>query len=69
MINQYIHQFPWMIIEKLKIVDYLCKQGHKNIAIITAPMNDVSIGKLRFEGYKKALEDNNISLIAILLDL
>lgn len=48
--------------ESYKIVDYLCKQGHKNIAIITAPMNDVSIGKLRFEGYKKALEDNNISL-------
>ncbi|NLP28582.1 MAG: LacI family transcriptional regulator [Clostridia bacterium] len=46
--------------ESYKIVDYLCKQGHKKIAIITAPMADASIGKLRYEGYKKALEDNNI---------
>lgn len=48
--------------ESYKIVDYLCKQGHKKIAILTAPLRDVSIGKLRYEGYKKALEDNNISV-------
>lgn len=46
--------------ESYKMVDYLCSQGHKKIAIITAPMKDMSIGKLRYEGYKKALEDNGI---------
>lgn len=48
--------------ESYKIVDYLCKIGHKKIAIISASMEDVSIGKLRYEGYKKALEDHNIEL-------
>lgn len=47
--------------ESYKIVDYLCKTGHKRIAIITAPLQDKSIGRLRFEGYKKALEDNGIA--------
>lgn len=46
--------------ESYKLVDYLCSLGHKKIAIITAPMDDVSIGKLRFEGYKKALEDRGL---------
>lgn len=55
--------------ESYKIVDYLCKQGHKNIAIITAPMTDVSIGKLRYEGYRKALEDNNIAFNSKLVRL
>ncbi|AOZ93781.1 LacI family DNA-binding transcriptional regulator [Paenibacillus crassostreae] len=48
--------------ESYKIVDYLCNQGHKKIAIIAAPMDDVSIGKLRYDGYKKALEDHGIDL-------
>jgi len=46
--------------ESYKIVDYLCKLGHKRIATISAPPEDESIGKLRLEGYMKALEDNNI---------
>ncbi|GAB6991732.1 LacI family DNA-binding transcriptional regulator [Paenibacillus pini] len=46
--------------ESYKMVDYLCNQGHDKIAIITASMDDVSIGKLRYDGYKKALEDNGI---------
>lgn len=46
--------------ESYKIVDYLCKNGHNKIAVISASMADESIGKLRLEGYKKALEDNNI---------
>lgn len=46
--------------ESYKMVDYLCSQGHKKIAIISAPMEDMSIGKLRHEGYKKALQDNQI---------
>jgi LacI family transcriptional regulator len=48
--------------ESYKIVNYLCSLGHKKIAIISAPMNDESIGQLRFDGYKKALEDNHIKL-------
>lgn len=47
--------------ESYKMVDYLCKNGHRKIAIISASMEDVSIGKLRLEGYKKALSDNNIA--------
>lgn len=47
--------------ESYKMVDYLCKLGHKKIAIISAPPDDESIGKLRFEGYVKALKDNHIT--------
>jgi DNA-binding LacI/PurR family transcriptional regulator len=46
--------------ESYKIVDYLCKLGHKKIAIITPTPMDESIGKLRLQGYFKALEDNKI---------
>ncbi len=46
--------------ESYKMVDYLCNQGHRKIALISASMDDVSIGKLRFEGYKKALADHGI---------
>lgn len=46
--------------ESYKIVDYLCKIGHKRIAIISAPKEDESIGKLRLSGYQKALKDNGI---------
>lgn len=46
--------------ESYKVVDYLCKLGHEKIAIISATEDDESIGKLRFEGYIKALRDNNI---------
>ncbi|MDO4187661.1 MAG: LacI family DNA-binding transcriptional regulator [Lachnospiraceae bacterium] len=46
--------------ESYKIVDYLCKLGHKKILLISADPEDESIGKLRKDGYKKALEDNGI---------
>lgn len=46
--------------ESYKMVDYLCKLGHRRIATISAPPDDESIGKLRLEGYMKALEDNQI---------
>jgi LacI family transcriptional regulator len=58
--------------ESYRMVDYLCKLGHKRIATIAAPPCDESIGQLRLEGYLKALEDNNIpredSLIRYLQD-
>lgn len=48
--------------ESYKLVDYLCKSGHRDIAIICARKNDASVGKLRLEGYKKALKDNGIAV-------
>lgn len=46
--------------ESFKIVDFLCKKGNKKIAIIKALDSDISIGYLRFAGYKKALKENGI---------
>lgn len=46
--------------ESYKIVNYLCSIGHKKVLLISADSEDESIGKLRREGYKKALKDNNI---------
>ncbi len=47
-------------LESYKIVDYLCKLGHKRIATIAAPPMDENIGKLRLKGYKCALKDNGV---------
>jgi LacI family transcriptional regulator len=49
-------------IESYKIVDYLCKLGHKKIAILAACKDDESIGKLRLDGYIDALRENNIDI-------
>lgn len=46
--------------ESYKMVDYLCKLGHRRIAILCATKEDTSIGLPRYEGYLKALEDHNI---------
>ncbi len=46
--------------ESYKIVDYLCRQGHREIAILTAYAHDTSIGKLRLDGYRRALKDHGI---------
>lgn len=48
--------------ESYKVVDYLCKCGHKDIAIVCARKSDASIGMLRLEGYKRALKDNGIEV-------
>lgn len=48
--------------ESYQVVDYLCCLGHRRIAIIKAREDDESIGKLRFLGYKKALQDHGIPL-------
>jgi len=47
--------------ESYKMVDYLCGIGHQKIAIIAASEDDESIGKLRLEGYEKALKKHQIS--------
>lgn len=46
--------------ESYKMTEYLINLGHERIAIITAPKEDKSIGKLRLMGYQKALQDHNI---------
>ena len=46
--------------ESYKIANYLCKMGHTKIAIVTAAMDDESIGNLRLNGYLNALMDNGI---------
>lgn len=46
--------------ESCKMVEYLCGQGHKRIAIIASDEKDENIGKMRLEGYKAALRANNI---------
>lgn len=47
--------------ESYKIVDYLCKLGHKKIAMLAAMHNDESVGKFRIQGYKDALQENGIA--------
>lgn len=46
--------------ESYKAVDYLCKKGHKKIAIIAGRKTDYAVGGLRLKGYKRALSDNGI---------
>lgn len=46
--------------ESYKMVDYLCRLGHRRIGILAATPDDESIGKLRLEGYKKALMNHRI---------
>ena len=46
--------------ESYRLIDYLCRMGHKKIAIITAYAHDTSIGKLRLDGYRRALADYGI---------
>ena len=53
--------------ESYRAVDYLCKKGHKKIAIITGKENDYGVGKLRLEGYKRALSDNGIAYNPVLV--
>ncbi len=46
--------------ESQKIMDYLIKLGHEEIAILAAEPGDMSIGKLRLEGYLEALKKKEI---------
>ncbi|WP_432405132.1 LacI family DNA-binding transcriptional regulator [Wukongibacter sp. M2B1] len=51
--------FSSVIIENEKAafdaVEYLCRLGHKKIGIIATGQEDRCVGRLRFEGYKRAL--------------
>ncbi len=46
--------------ESYKIVDYLCRAGHRRIAFFAASREDRSIGALRLSGYRAALSDNGL---------
>ncbi|WP_296112782.1 LacI family DNA-binding transcriptional regulator [uncultured Anaerococcus sp.] len=46
--------------EAYKMTSYLTGLGHRKIALIAAREDDLSIGNLRLEGYKKALADSGI---------
>lgn len=48
--------------ESYKMVDYLYSLGHRKIAILAAGREDSSIGRLRLEGYQKALRDHGIAV-------
>lgn len=48
--------------ESYKIVDYLCKSGHKRIAMFAAGMDDKSISYQRLEGYKQALKAHGLQI-------
>lgn len=43
-------------------IEHLISKGHKKIAILLGDENDKGIGKDRFEGYLRALSDNDIKL-------
>ena len=46
--------------ESRKVIDYLLDIGHRRIAIITAKSEDQSVGKLRLDGYREALEKRGV---------
>lgn len=43
-------------------VKYLLHHGHRNIAMISGTLEDLTNGYARFQGYKKALEEAGISI-------
>ncbi|MDO4261388.1 MAG: LacI family DNA-binding transcriptional regulator [Eubacteriales bacterium] len=49
--------------ESYRLVRYLCSLGHRRIAIICGKDDDESIGKLRYEGYVQALEEQGIEVL------
>ena len=46
--------------ESYRIVNYLCNKGHRKIAVIISHGKDKSIAALRMQGYRRALEENQI---------
>lgn len=43
-----------------EMVSYLISQGHRRIAMAAARKEDASVGKMRLDGYKKALKEHKI---------
>lgn len=46
--------------EAHKVVSYLCRKGHRSIAMITGVRGDTNVGMMRLRGYRRALEENGI---------
>lgn len=46
--------------ESCRMVEYLCKKGHRQIAMISARPEDAGIGRMRLAGYRQALQKNGI---------
>lgn len=46
--------------ESYRMTEYLIGKGHRKIAVLAASQSDVSVGKLRLDGYCRALQENGI---------
>ena len=46
--------------ESYNITDYLLNKGHTRIALISSRKSDISVGRLRQEGYERALKDHGV---------
>lgn len=49
-------------VESKRMVNYLIGLGHRNIAIVTEGVDAASVGQLRLEGYRAALQENGIAV-------
>ncbi|AEB74766.1 LacI family DNA-binding transcriptional regulator [Clostridium botulinum] len=65
--------FSSVVIENEKAafdaVEYICKLGHRDIGIITTGEEDRSVGRLRFQGYKNAIFENEIKFDENLIEI
>ncbi|MDO4475223.1 MAG: LacI family DNA-binding transcriptional regulator [Lachnospiraceae bacterium] len=48
--------------ESFRLVDNLCRMGHRKIAILAAREEDESIGQSRLRGYERALREHGIEM-------
>ncbi len=63
--NDKKEKFPVVSIDDEKeaerAVDYLCRKGHRRIAMIAGRPDDTTVAMRRLKGYKNALEKNGIA--------
>lgn len=50
-------------------VNYICGLNHRRIGLITTGEGDKTVGRLRYEGYKKALAENSIEFNRELVEI
>ena len=59
-----VYPFPTVVIDNYKasydVGVYLADKGHKIVGMIHAPLDDMTAGKLRFDGFTKALVDHEL---------
>ena len=60
----YNYTIPYVRVDDFKAeyaaTSYLIQKGHRKIAFLSGPLNDMVAGVPRLNGYKQALEDNRI---------